>query len=100
MVCMSSDKDRLRFMIRAKPGARVARVGGRWGADDAIVVAVKTPATDNKANRAILVALAAALRVGKGDLRIVSGQTSRSKLIEWSNPPSDANHRLVALQEA
>jgi uncharacterized protein YggU (UPF0235/DUF167 family) len=100
MVSMSSRTDPLRFLIRAKPGARATRVGGRWGADDAIVVAVNAPAEDNKANRAIIAALAAALDVRKGDLRIVVSRTGRSKLIEWSDPPRDADRRLAALREA
>jgi uncharacterized protein YggU (UPF0235/DUF167 family) len=61
---------------------------------------VNAPAEDNKANRAIIAALAAALDVRKGDLRIVVSRTGRSKLIEWSDPPRDADRRLAALREA
>jgi len=46
------------------------------------MVAVREPATDGRANRAVTDALAAALGVARGDVRIASGGASRRKIVE------------------
>jgi hypothetical protein len=69
-----------RVAIRVKPGSSRTRVGGTYG--DAIVVAVPAKAVGGKATEAALVALANALEVSRRDVRLVSGATSRSKVVE------------------
>jgi hypothetical protein len=69
-----------RVAIRVKPGSSRTRVGGTYG--DAIIVAVSAKAVDGKATEAALVALADALEVSRRDVRLVSGATSRSKVVE------------------
>jgi hypothetical protein len=69
-----------RVAIRVKPGSSRTRVGGTYG--DAIIVAVSAKAVDGKATEAALVALADALDVSRRDVRLVSGATSRSKVVE------------------
>lgn len=73
-----------RFAVRVKPGARRGFVGGRWDGrlGVALVVAVTAPAVDGRANDAVLRALADALGIARRDIRIVSGATSRDKVIE------------------
>lgn len=64
-----------------RPGAGRTRVGGRYG-EDVLVVAVQAPAVDGRATRAALDALADALGVARRDVTLVSGATSRTKLVD------------------
>ncbi len=66
--------------VRVRPGTSRTRVGGRHG--DRLVVAVPARAVDGAATEAALVALAEALGVRRRHLRLVSGATSRDKLVE------------------
>jgi uncharacterized protein YggU (UPF0235/DUF167 family) len=56
-------------------------VGGRYG-DDTLVVAVQAPAVDGRATAAALEALAKALSVPARDILLVSGATSRTKVVD------------------
>jgi hypothetical protein len=69
-----------RVPIRVKPGASRARVGGAHG--DRLVVAVSARAVDGKATEAALVAVADAFGARRRDVRLVSGVTSRDKVVE------------------
>lgn len=68
-------------------------MGGRHG-EDALVVAVQAPAVDGRATEAALAALAKALGCPARDVALVSGATSRSKLVEV---PDDRAGRLAEL---
>jgi len=80
--------------IRVKPGASRTRVGGSYG--DALVVAVQARAVDGKATEAALAALAAALNVRRRDVQLVTGSTSRTKVVELPGGPEVAE-RLASL---
>jgi uncharacterized protein YggU (UPF0235/DUF167 family) len=69
-----------RVAIRVKPGSSRTRVGGTYG--DAIIVAVQAKAVGGKATEAALMALAKALDVPRRDVRLISGATSRSKVVQ------------------
>jgi len=69
----------VRVRIRVHPGAKTPAVGGSH--DGALVVRVKERAVDGKATQAALKALARALGVDARDVRLVSGATSRTKLV-------------------
>ncbi len=86
-----------RFPIRVKPGSSRPTVGGTWGDEpQRLVVAVAARAVDGMANRAVIDSLAQVLGVRRGDLRIVKGDTSRSKVIEVDGP-SDIVARIEEL---
>ena len=85
----------MRVTIRVKPGSGRTSVGGRY--DDALVVRVGERAVDGKATEAALRALAEALGVRRADLRLVTGATSRTKIVEID---ADISDRLHALLEA
>jgi uncharacterized protein YggU (UPF0235/DUF167 family) len=70
----------VRVGIRVRPGSARPRVGGRHDTD--LVVAVGARAVDGKATEAALRALAAALGIRRGDVRLVTGATSRHKVVE------------------
>jgi uncharacterized protein (TIGR00251 family) len=89
----------LRFAVRVKPGARHAGVGGRWdGAGGAaLLVAVAAPAVEGRANEAVRRAVAEAFGMRPRDVKMVSGERSRDKLVELDPAPADAQARLSAL---
>jgi len=72
----------MRVAIRVKPGSSRTAVGGRHGDGDVLVVAVTARAVDGKATDAALRAVAEAFGVRRGDVTLVTGATSRDKLIE------------------
>lgn len=70
----------MRIAIRVKPGAARTAVGGRHGA--ALVVSVTARAVDGKATEAALRAVAEAFNVRRRDVSLVTGATSRDKVVE------------------
>lgn len=86
-----------RFAVRVKPGARRAAVGGRWPVGDALVVAVAAPAVEGKANDAMRRAVAEAFGVRRQDVRIVTGDRGRDKVIELDPAPGAAAAVLAGL---
>jgi uncharacterized protein len=86
----------LRVQIRVRPGAARTEVGGTHG--DALVVRVRDRAVDGRATRAALEAVASALGVRKAGVRLVSGTTSRDKLVEVVDPPEGCAERLAQLR--
>lgn len=68
--------------MTARPNAREASVVKID--EDHFIVSVKEPPREHKANIAILKALAAHFKVPFTTLRLVSGRTSREKIIEFS----------------
>ena len=69
----------MRIAIRVKPGASRAAVGGRRG--DALLVAVTASAVGGQATEAALRAVASAFGVARRDVTLVTGATSRDKVI-------------------
>lgn len=70
----------MRVAIRVHPGAKRPGVGGDH--DGALVVRVAERAVDGKATDAALSALADALGLPRRDVVLVTGTTSRTKIIE------------------
>jgi uncharacterized protein (TIGR00251 family) len=69
----------VKIAVRVKPRSRVEEVSGEG---DSSVVRVKEPPVEGRANRAVLRLLASHLGVPESRLRIVSGFSSRNKVIE------------------
>ena len=70
----------MRITIRVRPGAARTSVGGEH--NGALVVRVTKPAVDGKATAAALDALAEALDIPRSDVQLVSGATSRTKIVD------------------
>lgn len=90
----------MRVAVRVRPGASRTRVGGRHG--DALVVAVQARAVDGAATRAALVAVADALGVRPRHVTLVTGASSRDKVVEVDDAVADdaVRARVAALLEA
>jgi len=69
----------LRITIRVKPGSTQPGVGGVHGG--ALVVRVSARAVDGKATTAALTAVAAAFGVRPHQVSLISGETSRTKVV-------------------
>ena len=70
----------MKIFVKAKPGAKkefVEKID-----ETNFVVAVKEPAKEGRANWAIERALAQHFKVSPSQVRIISGQKSRQKLVE------------------
>lgn len=69
--------------VRVRPGASRTRVGGRYGdgQESALVVAVSERAVDGAATEAVLVAVARAFGVRRRHVDLLTGATSRTKVV-------------------
>jgi uncharacterized protein len=76
--------------VRVRPGASRTVVGGSH--DGALVIRVGARAVDGQATAAALQALAKALGVPRRSVVLVTGATSRSKVVEVP----DAAHEVIA----
>jgi uncharacterized protein len=87
----------VRFAVRVKPGASRTRVGGSYG-DAELVVAVSQRAVDGKATTACLRAVADAVGVPLRAVRLVSGATRRTKILEVTGDCAAVRARLEELR--
>jgi|BarGraNGADG00212_1021973.scaffolds.fasta_scaffold18185_3 uncharacterized protein (TIGR00251 family) len=85
----------VRFAVRVQPRSSRAGVDGVHG--QALRVRVNAPPVEGAANEAVVEVLAKALGVAKRAVTIVSGATSRSKVVEVRGVT--AAGVLVALQQ-
>ena len=69
-----------RLTIKAVPGSRIDSVDGVLGS--VIKIRLKAPAVDGKANKALLHLLSRRLDLHSRHIRLVTGQTTRLKIIE------------------
>lgn len=70
----------MRIFVKAKPLSREEKV--EQIDETHFVVSVKEPPVRGKANSALVFAIAWHFRVPPGNVRIISGHTSRQKIIE------------------
>ena len=78
-----------------KPGSARTSVGGRHG--DALVVAVTARAVDGKATEAALRAVAEAFDVKRREVTLVTGATSRDKVVDIDGEPTTLSARRDTL---
>ncbi|HEX5510422.1 MAG TPA: DUF167 domain-containing protein [Actinomycetales bacterium] len=88
----------MRFSIRVRPGSSRTAVGGTH--DDALVVRVTARAVDGAATQAALDAVAAALGVRRRQVALVSGATSRTKVVEVDADDDQVAAALESLRHA
>ena len=78
----------MRISVHVRPNASATRVGGVH--DGALVVRVTAPAEHGRATTAALEALADALSLPRRAVTLVTGATSRRKVVALDLPASDA----------
>lgn len=75
----------MRLKVKVSPGSARNALGGWMG--DTLKLRVQAPPEKGRANRAVVELLAAELGCPKSSVRVVAGETSRSKTVEiegWS----------------
>jgi uncharacterized protein YggU (UPF0235/DUF167 family) len=83
----------VKLSIRVKPGSSRPGVGG--SCDGALVVAVRAHAVDGQATDAALKVICDAVGCRRADIRLVSGRTSRTKIIELPDSCVPSVDRLL-----
>lgn len=76
-----------RFEVRLTP--RASRDGVDGVVEGVLRVRVTAPPVDGAANDALLRLLASALRVPRRDVRLVSGETARQKVVAVDDVPAE-----------
>jgi uncharacterized protein len=74
----------LKLRVRVKPGSRQESI--ERAADGSLIVKIRAPAQEGRANEAAIAAVAEFLCVSKSAVRLVSGARSRSKVFEVVKP--------------
>lgn len=87
----------VRVRVRASRTAVGGSYDGLHGA--ALVVAVREPAVEGRASRAVLVAVADALGLARNQVLLRTGERSRDKLLTVLDPPADLDSRLRTLRD-
>lgn len=83
----------MRFSVRLQPRASRNEIAGLQG--EALKVRVTAPPVDGLANEALIELLSKALNTSRRNVCIVSGHTSRTKLIEISDASLESVQRLA-----
>lgn len=88
-----------RVPLRVRPGASRTAVGGSYGEGEGVrlVVAVTARAVDGAATRAVLGAVAKVFGVRPRQVDLVSGATSRDKVVDVDLPAAEVTARLAEL---
>jgi len=92
----------MRVSVRVKPGASRPKVGGQYGDGSdgqgpVLIVSVAPRAVDGAATEAALLAVAKAFDLRRADVGLVSGMTSRTKVLELVGGDQDLSTRLAQL---
>lgn len=96
-------EDRIRFEVRLTPNAGrddVSGIGADADGKTHLKVRVTAIPEKGKANNALIALLSKTLRVPKGSISIVSGETSRVKTVEITGDAEELRATLQGLTEA
>jgi len=95
VACRQQRSEALRVAVRVRPGVARTAVSGCRG--DALVVWVTARPAGGAATQAVLRAVAEAFGVPQRDVTLVTGATSRDKVIEVAGPSKQLARRLGEL---
>jgi uncharacterized protein (TIGR00251 family) len=84
---------RVRFSVRVQPRASKDEIAGIHG--DALRIRLSAPPVEGAANEALVKFLAELFAVARRDVRIVAGESSRSKIVEIEGITEGAVHEVV-----
>ena len=93
MIAITDHADGCILPVRAQPGARRAGVQGEQA--EALKVAVTAPAQEGRANEALIAFLAQTLSLPKSSIHLLSGQSSRSKIVQIKGLTAAEAERLL-----
>ena len=85
--------DEVRLAVRVQPRARSNGIVGMHGT--ALKIRLTAPPVDGAANEALLELLADVLGISRGAMRIVSGATTRDKVVAIRGVSIDAVRRAL-----
>lgn len=88
----------LRLCVKVKPRSSPEGIAGIH--DGNLVIRLSAPAVDGRANYALVSYLAKLLRIKKTEVLLVTGEKSRTKLLELVGIPMAEATDLLRLQEA
>ena len=89
---------RVRFSVHVQPRASRTEIVGVHG--DALKIRIAAPPVDGAANDELVRFLSNIFAVSRRDVRILAGETSRSKLVEILGVTEGAVHDLADAGEA
>jgi uncharacterized protein (TIGR00251 family) len=80
--CLREHPEGCTLAIRVQPGAKKSAIAGIYGegSESRLKIALQAPAIEGRANEALVEFLARTFGVLKSSVRIVSGESSRSKV--------------------
>jgi len=93
-VRVTEAEGRVRFSVRVQPRASNNQVAGVHG--DALKIRLTAPPVDGAANRELVDFLADIFDVGRQSIRIVGGESSRSKIVEIDGIKPRAVHDVAS----
>ena len=93
-VRVTSTGGRVRFLVRVQPRASHNQIAGVHG--DALKIRLTAPPVDGAANRELVEFLADIFDVGRQSIRIVGGESSRSKIVEIDGVTERAVHDVAS----
>ena len=80
MLRVTERNGRVRFSVHIQPRASTNEIAGVHG--DALKIRIAAPPIDGAANDALTKFLSDLFAVARRDVRIIAGETSRSKIVE------------------
>lgn len=92
----------MRLSVRVKPGASRTKVGGQYGEaspgqSPVLIVSVAQRAVDGAATEGVQKAVARAFGLRRGDVELVKGLTTRTKVLELWGEEVGLSARLAEL---
>ena len=92
---MPASRKELTIKIKVEPRSSKSGIVGPYG--DALKVKLTSPPVEGKANKELIEVLAKAFGVAKKDVEIISGQSSKNKIVKLRSVPSKAESLLSKL---
>jgi len=87
---------RVRFAVRVQPRASANEIAGVHG--DAVKIRLTAPPVDGAANEELVAFLSKVFVVGRKSVRILAGESSRSKIVEIEGITERAVHDAVLIE--
>lgn len=92
-LALTSSGGAVRVRVHVQPRASRTEIAGLHG--DALKIRLAAPPVDGAANESLVAFLAERLALPRRNIRIVSGETSRTKLVEIDGATEDSVRRLA-----